>query len=68
MRIGTDERIRIVDVTLAEHALREIFKIHLMHDADAGRHNLESFEGLHAPFQKLIALTIAGKFQIKILG
>src|SRR3546814_7654039 len=38
--------------------LRNIFKIHLVADASAGRHNLEVIERLGTPFQKLIALAI----------
>jgi hypothetical protein len=37
-----------------------------MHDADAGRHDLERVERLHAPFQKLVALAVAREFQIQV--
>ncbi len=68
VRIGPDERIRIEDARLlAEHALREILQIDLMDDSDAGRHDLKRVEGLHAPFQKLVALAIALKLQIEVL-
>ena len=51
---------------LAEHAFREIFEIHLVHDADARRNELESFERLLAPFQKLVALAVAFEFHVEI--
>ena len=37
-----------------------------MHDADAGRNELESFEGLLSPFQKLIALAVALELHVQI--
>ena len=47
VRIGADERVGIEDLISirfrlpAQHALGEIFEIDLMHDADAGRHELK---------------------------
>ena len=67
VRVSADERVGIINVARAQDALREIFQIHLMHDADAGRHDFECVERLHAPFQKLIALAVAREFQIQIL-
>ena len=49
-----------------EHALGEIFQIDLMDDADAGRHDLERVERLHAPFEKLVALAVALEFHVQI--
>jgi len=37
-----------------------------MDDADAGRHDLERVERLHAPFEKLVALAIAPEFHVQI--
>ena len=37
-----------------------------MHDADAGRHDLERVERLHAPFQKLVTLAVALEFHVQI--
>ena len=37
-----------------------------MDDADAGRHDLERVERLHAPFEKLVALAIAPEFHLQI--
>ena len=50
----------------AQHALGEIFEIHLMHDADARRHDAESLERLLAPLEKLVALAVALEFQFEI--
>src|SRR3546814_9957144 len=47
--------------------LRNIFKIHLVADASAGRHNLEVIERLGTPFQKLIALAITLIFKLHIV-
>ena len=52
---------------MLEHALGEIFQVHLVHDADAGRHDLEGVERLHAPLEKLVALAVAREFQVQIL-
>lgn len=38
-----------------------------MHNADAGRHNLEGVECLHSPFEEFIPLTVALEFQIQVL-
>src|ERR1700758_3478297 len=37
-----------------------------MHDANAGRNELKGFEGLLAPFQKLIAFPVALEFHLQI--
>ena len=69
VRIGADERVRIMDaIRVAQHASREILKVHLMHDADARRHDLERVERLHAPLQKLITLAVARELQVEVLG
>ena len=68
VRIGADERIGIVDAVLAEHTLGEIFEIHLVDDADARRDDLKGVEGLHAPFEKLVALPVAFEFKVEVLG
>ena len=38
-----------------------------MHDADAGRDDLEGVERLHAPLEKLVTLAVAREFQLEIL-
>ena len=49
-----------------KHAFGQVFQIDLMDDADAGRHDLEGVEGLHAPFEKLITLAIALKLDLEV--
>ena len=68
VRIRAHECVGIINVAGGEHALGEIFEVHLMHDADAGRDDLERVERLHAPLEELIALTVALKFDLQILG
>jgi hypothetical protein len=48
-----------------ENTFREVFEIHLVHDADPGRDELESIERLLPPFQELIALPVA--FELHVL-
>jgi hypothetical protein len=59
VRIGADERVGIVDAVCSQHALREVLEVHLVHDADAGRHDLEGVERLHAPLEELVARAVA---------
>ncbi len=79
MRIGADERIGIGDFDrhfLAAaglifflprpDGLREIFKIDLMADAGAGRHDAEIVERALTPFQEAVALAVAVIFEIDI--
>src|SRR5258708_5792118 len=64
VRIRADERIWITNtVRIREHAFGEELEVYLVDDADAWRHDLERVEGLHAPFQKLIALAIARELE-----
>ena len=48
------------------HAARQIFQVHLMHDAETRRHDAEGIERLHAPFHELVALVIALEFQLHV--
>ncbi len=66
MGISADECVGVVEVPGAQHAFREILKVHLVHDADAGRHDAESFEGLLAPFEELVALAVALEFHVEV--
>ena len=68
VRVGADQRVRIIDaVRVAQHAAREKLEVHLVHDADARRHDLERVKRLHAPLQKLVTLAVARKLQVEIL-
>ena len=50
VRVGTHQRIRVKKIAGMEHALGEILEIHLVHDANARRHETECLEGLLPPF------------------
>ena len=71
VRIGDFDRLGLLalgDLLLARpDGLRQIFEIHLMADAGAGRHDAEILERLLAPFQEPVALAVAGIFEIHIL-
>jgi hypothetical protein len=68
--VGADQRVGIVHTpfraVFLQHAARQIFEIDLMHDADAGRHDLEGIERLHAPFHELVALGVALEFHFHV--
>ena len=49
-----------------ENAFRQIFEIHLVNDANTRRNELESFESLLSPLQKLITLAIALEFHFQV--
>src|SRR6185437_5295287 len=66
--IGTDESIGVINVASGLNAFGEVFQVDLVDDADAGRYDFEGVEGLHAPFQELIALAVALKFDFEILA
>ena len=67
VRVRADERIRVIHAVFLQHALGEVFEVHLMHDADAGRHDFEGIKGLLTPFQELVALLVALKLQREVL-
>src|SRR6266542_4359790 len=66
VRIGSDQRVGVIDAVFLKHAFRQVFQIDLMHDADAGRDDLERVEGLHPPLQKLIARAVALEFDLHV--
>jgi DNA invertase Pin-like site-specific DNA recombinase len=45
---------------------REVFQIHLVHDADSRRNELECLERLLTPLKKLITLAIALEFHVQV--
>ena len=67
VRIGPDQRVGVVDAIRGQHALGEIFQIHLVDDADAGRDDLEGLERLLAPFEKLVAFAVALELHFEVL-
>ena len=75
MAVGADQRVGkgvfnglalLLDL-LGPHRAREIFEIHLVADAGAGRHDAEIVESALAPFEKGVALAIAVIFERHIL-
>ena len=48
------------------HTATQVLQIDLMHNADAWGNDFEFFEGLHPPFEKLIAFGIALKLFVHI--
>ena len=70
MRIGAHERVRIEYFAIVDlgvlNPFREIFEVHLMNDSDAGRDELERFERLLAPLQKLVAFAVALELHFQV--
>ena len=64
--IGADDAIGIGDTAFVVNATGEILQIDLVHDADAGRNDLEGIEGLHAPLHELITLFVSLKFKLHV--
>ena len=68
--IGADARIGKCDsaflVLAEEHDLGQVFEIHLVDDARAGRHDAEVVERLLAPAEEFVPLAVAGEFHIDI--
>ena len=48
------------------HASGQVFEVDLVHDADAGRDDLEGVECLHAPLHELIAFLVALELQFHV--
>ena len=53
-------------VLAQEHDLRQVFEIHLVDDAGAGRNDAEVVECLLAPAEELVTLAVAGELHIDI--
>ena len=66
VRISADQRVWVENTVFFQHAFGEVFQVHLVDDADAGRHDFERIEGLFAPLQKLVAFAVAVKFEVEI--
>ena len=70
MAVGADQRIGEGDsaavLLLGPYGLRQIFEIHLVADAGAGRHHAEIVEGAGAPAQERVALAVPLIFLLDI--
>jgi len=64
--VGAHEGVRIVDAALVVHAAGQVFQVHLVDDAKAGRHDAEGIEGLHAPLHELVALAVALELELHV--
>ena len=70
--VGADEGVGIGDhfaglVLAGPDALRDMFEVHLVADAGAGRHDLEIVERLAAPLEEFVALAVALIFELDVL-
>ncbi len=64
--VSADQGVGIGHAVFLQHAARQVFEVHLVHDADAGRHDLEGVERLHAPFHEAVALVVALELQLHV--
>ena len=70
VRIGADQRIGIGEhgrlLAIGEDHRRQIFEIHLVHDAGVGRHHAKILKRFLAPAQERVALLIALEFEQRV--
>ncbi len=64
--VGADQGVGIVEAVLLVHAARQVLEVHLVHDADAGRHHAEGIEGLHRPLHEGVALLVALELELHV--
>ena len=68
--VGAEQGVRerpclAIDVARHHHA-REVFEVHLVHDAGGGRHHLEIIQRLLAPAQEGVTFVVALEFDLGI--
>jgi hypothetical protein len=72
VRIGADAGIRISDgfavLFTGPDRLTEIFEVHLVADAGAGRNNAEVLERLLSPLEEAVTLAVALVFELDVAG
>ena len=70
VRVGADQRVGISQrgrlFAIDKDHRRQIFEIHLVHDAGVGRHHAKILKRFLAPAQKGIALLIALEFEQRV--
>src|SRR5206468_12257030 len=72
VRISADQSVRKEQLRAesrglsGENPFREIFEIHLVNDADPRRDELESFECLLSPLEKLVTLPVAFELHVQV--
>jgi hypothetical protein len=64
-RVGIGD-LRAVLVGIGPDGLRQVFQVHLMADAGAGRHDAEVVERLLAPFQERVAFHVPLVFAVHV--
>ncbi|KPC57436.1 Uncharacterized protein AC509_4607 [Pseudomonas amygdali pv. morsprunorum] len=72
VRIGADqgvgERVSAAVFFLGPHSAAQVFEVHLMANAGAGRHYAEVIESALAPTQERVALTVALHLDVDVLA
>ena len=68
MRIGADQRVRVVDAVFRQQARREELEIDLVQDAEARRDQADAVVGLRRPFDEAEALEVALDFELHVLA
>ncbi len=66
VRVGAHAGVRVGDTVALHHHAGQVLDVDLVHDAGAGRHDLEVVEGALAPAQELVALTVAFVFDLDV--
>ena len=66
VRVGADHGVGIRGAVHGHDDRREVFEIHLVHDAGVGRHGAEILERRLAPAQERVALLIALEFEQRV--
>ncbi len=66
VRVGSDDRVRIIHAVLLQHAFRQVFQVDLMDNADARRHHAETIERLRAPLEQLVAGAVALELDLHV--
>ncbi|MCY1373071.1 hypothetical protein D9M69_603210 [compost metagenome] len=66
MAVGAHQGVGVIQAALQVHATRQVLQVHLVHDAEARRHDAKGVEGLHAPFHELVALAVALEFELHV--
>ena len=66
VRVGAHAGVGVRDTITGHHDAGQILDVDLVHDAGAGRDDLEIVEGALAPAQELVALAIALVFEFDV--
>jgi hypothetical protein len=70
--VGADHGVGIGELIVADagapHRLGQVFEVHLVADAGAGRHDAEVVEGRGAPAQEAVALEVALVLLVDVAG